>query len=110
MNRPGSSPVWMQLGWTKALYLLWVATLLIWIALGADMTFRSTVQDRSATELMARLHLTAPAYYPAGHPLRHPDSRHPGVAARHTPFHPLHLTRNQGFLPPEVLPSWETQP
>lgn len=104
----GAPPAWLHLNWTKALFILWVGTLLLWIALGADMIFRSARQDRRAVQLARGLHLTRPAYFPAGHPWRHPESGHPGVEARHSPRLPPYRPPTQ--LLPEVLPPWEPLP
>ena len=100
----------MQLVWAKAILLIWAASLLIWLALGADMVFRSATQDRAAATAMARLHLTAPAYYPAGHPQRHPEYQNQGISAGHTPLLPFAPTHHRLQFLPDALNRWETHP
>jgi hypothetical protein len=105
-----SPPAWLAVGWLKSLLLLGAGTLVVWMALGADGILRATHRDEAAADLIARLHLTTPAYYPAGHPLRHPESRQAGIPARHTPQLPLWLTQD-GIEPlPAPLARWEAQP
>jgi hypothetical protein len=61
-----------------------------------------------AADLCARLHLTAPAFYPAGHPLRHPEAQNRGILAGYSPRLPLAWSESQRFL--GGLHHWETQP
>jgi hypothetical protein len=101
-------PAWCRRGGAKLVLLLWAATLLIWVVLGADGVWRSRHQDRSAADLCARLHLAAPAFYPAGHPLRHPEAQTRGILAGHTPRLPLAESDPQWSV--GGLDHWETQP
>jgi hypothetical protein len=78
--------------------------------LGADGVLRSHRQDAAAADLIARLHITTPAYYPAGHPLRHPESQTTGITARHTPHLPLWLTPHGKRPLGGPIAPWETQP
>ena len=106
MSGPPAPPAWMGLGAAKCVLLLWEITLLACLALGADIRLRSTAQPRAAA-LMARLHLTAPAWSPAGHPWRHPESRSDGISPAHTPQLPRHLAQEDFVLLPEALTRWE---
>jgi hypothetical protein len=82
----------------------------IWIVLGADGAWRSRHQDRAAADLCARLHLAAPAFYPAGHPLRHPEAQARGILAGSSPRLPLASTQAGPPWLVEGLDGWETLP
>jgi hypothetical protein len=99
-----------RLDGAKRFLILWALTLLTWVALAGDGVWRSRSQDRAAAELCARLHLTAPAYYPAGHPLRHPEIRASGIVAGHTPRLPLALTQPGPQWMADSAGRWETLP
>jgi hypothetical protein len=108
--RREAAPAWLKLGGVKGLLLLWFGTLVIWIIIGTDGVFRSSLQDREAADLIAYLDLTAPAYYPAGHPCRHPENQAPGIIASPTPLLPLALSRQRPQWLPEGGHQWEPLP
>jgi hypothetical protein len=103
-------PKGYRLGGVYAVLLLWAATALIWIVLGADGIWRARDQDRAAAALCAHLHLTAPACYPAGHALRHPETQAKGIPAHYTPRLPLALTQTRPRWLGMALDHWETLP
>jgi hypothetical protein len=104
------APAWLKLGGLKCVRLLWFGALVIWIVLGADGVFRSSRQDRQAADLISYLDLTAPAYYPAGHPWRHPENQAPGIFASPTPLMPLALSRQLRPWFPDRWHQWEPLP
>lgn len=59
-------------------------SLLVTLAITADLFLRLPQRNDSAPVWMRELTLSAPALWPAGSPLRHPETLHPGVDLRHT--------------------------
>jgi len=58
------------------------ASVLLGLAATADLTLRSARQNDSANSWMKAMTLSAPALWPAGSPMRHPETLHPGVDLR----------------------------
>lgn len=58
------------------------ASLLLAAVTAADLLLRAGDPDAPARAWMRGLHLSAPALWPAGDPLRHPTTVHPGVDLR----------------------------
>ena len=61
-----------------------IATGLIILFVGIHLNVPTVDQRESAPKWMQALTLSAPALWPAGSPLRHPETLHPGVDLRHT--------------------------
>ena len=61
------------------------ASLLMVAATAADCFLRAAHQDRPAGPWMKVLALSAPALWPAGSAMRHPETVHPGVDVRFVP-------------------------
>jgi hypothetical protein len=60
-------------------------SLLALAVIAADLRLRTPGQDAAACRWMERLNLSAPALWPAGSAMRHPESVHPGVDLRFGP-------------------------
>ncbi|MDJ0781430.1 MAG: hypothetical protein QNJ22_05630 [Desulfosarcinaceae bacterium] len=88
-------PAWLQTKGLMGILLLWIGTLLFGLAMVADGVVRAAHQDRAAADLIHQLHLTAPAFYPAGHPLRHPGHQSRGIPSHYTPLMPLALVSDR---------------
>jgi hypothetical protein len=58
--------------------------MLLLLATAADMSLRQARQEDSAGAWMKAMALSAPALWPAGSPMRHPETVHPGVDLRFT--------------------------
>lgn len=60
------------------------STLLV-LATAGDWALRRSRQNDAAKSWMNALTLSAPALYPAGNPVRHPETVHPAVDLRFSP-------------------------
>jgi hypothetical protein len=58
------------------------ASMLLVLAMTADLLSRVAHQDDSAGAWMKAMTLSAPALWTAGSPMRHPEMVHPGVDLR----------------------------
>jgi len=59
-----------------------LAVVLMVLAVTADMLVRVSPQDSSAPAWITAFSPSAPALWPAGTPMRHPETVHPGVNLR----------------------------
>ena len=110
VGQTAPSPGWLRLGPARGCCLLGAATLALWLLMGADKHLRSGTQEQAAADRMAHLHLTAPAYFPAGHPLRHPESRVRGIPSTHAPGLQHNPARGSYLWLPMVAPVREGLP
>ena len=60
-------------------------SLLVVVAVVADLVLRASHQGDTASQWMKELKLSAPALWTAGAPMRHPETLHPGVDLRFGP-------------------------
>jgi hypothetical protein len=59
-----------------------IAVMLMVLAVTADMLMRASRQDGNTPAWMAAFSPSVPALWPAGTPVRHPETVHPGVNLR----------------------------
>ncbi len=87
-HRSNESNPWRPRLCRSARHLLIIAisaTALVFLATAADLLLRVPRQDDTAVTWMKTLSLSAPALWPAGSPMRHPETVHPGVNLRFSP-------------------------
>jgi hypothetical protein len=58
------------------------ASVLLFLGTAADRLLRVDHQNDNAIIWMRTMNLSAPALWPAGSPMRHPETLHPGVDLR----------------------------
>ncbi len=80
----GHQPAPCRLAGRLAAFLI-AGSLLIVVAITADLLLRTPGQDAPAGQWMRRLNLSAPALWPAGSTMRHPEITHPGIDLRYGP-------------------------
>jgi hypothetical protein len=69
----------------RLLIIAVTASMLMVLAITADMLLRVPNQDASAKAWINALALFEPALWPAGSPMRHSETLHPGVDLRFSP-------------------------
>lgn len=70
------------LGAKRLLIIAICISLLVSLATAADLVLRVHHQDDATGACMKAFALSTPALWPAGDPLRHPETVHPGVDLR----------------------------
>ena len=69
-------------GAKRLLTIAIITCLLAVLGTAADLALRARTQDDASAAWMKAMNLTAPALWPAGTPMRHPETAHPGVDLR----------------------------
>ncbi len=69
-------------GARRLLIIVISASLLLVLAIIADWSLRVGHQHDGASAWVKAMHLSAPALWTAGSPMRHPETLHPGVDLR----------------------------
>lgn len=69
----------------RLLVIVIIASVVVVLAAAADLLLRAPLRDDPASAWMRALTLSAPTLWPAGSPMRHPETVHPGVDLRFSP-------------------------
>ena len=76
----------LPFGFARRLLILSIIfSMFVALAIAMDISVRSSHQADRSREWMQALNLSAPALWPAGTPMRHPEAMHPGVVLEFAP-------------------------